>query len=69
MKPVWRFDLMHLKCWSDGRILRDGSANWSPAGLKRQDNEIRFTTDPREVQEFNRVFEQMWNRPGNIVVQ
>jgi phosphatidylserine/phosphatidylglycerophosphate/cardiolipin synthase-like enzyme len=69
VKPVSRFDLMHLKCWSDGRILRDGSANWSPAGLKRQDNEIRFTTDPREVQEFNRDFEQIWNRPGNIVVQ
>ena len=69
VKPLSRSDLMHLKCWSDDRTLRDGSANWSPAGLKRQDNEIRFTTDPKEVQEFNRVFEQMWNRPGNIVVQ
>ena len=69
VKPLSRSDLMHLKCWSDGRTLRDGSANWSPAGLKRQDNEIRFTTDPKEVQEFNRDFEQMWNRPGNIVVQ
>ena len=69
VKPLSRSDLMHLKCWSDGRTLRDGSANWSSAGLKRQDNEIRFTNDPNEVQEFNRDFEQMWNRPGNIVVQ
>jgi phosphatidylserine/phosphatidylglycerophosphate/cardiolipin synthase-like enzyme len=57
VKPLSRSDLTHLKCWSDGRTLRDGSANWSPAGLKRQDNEIRFTTDPKEVQEFNRDFE------------
>ena len=69
VKPLSRSELMHLKCWSDGRTLRDGSANWSPAGLKRQDNEVRFTTDPKEVQEFNLDFEQMWNRPGNIVVQ
>ncbi len=69
VKPLSRSNLMHLKCWSDGRRLRDGSANWSPAGLKRQDNEIRFTGDPKQVQEFNRDFERMWNRPGNIVVQ
>jgi phosphatidylserine/phosphatidylglycerophosphate/cardiolipin synthase-like enzyme len=69
VKPFSRSDLMHLKCWSDGLILRDGSANWSPAGLKRQDNEIRFTGDEKQVQEFNRDYERMWSRPGNIVVQ
>ena len=69
VKPASRSDLMHLKCWSDGRVLRDGSANWSQAGLKRQDNEIRFTADPREVQSFNRNFEELWNRPTNIRVQ
>ena len=35
VKPLSHSELMHLKCWSDGRILRDGSANWSLAGLKR----------------------------------
>ncbi len=69
VKPASRADLMHLKCWSDGRVLRDGSANWSPAGLKRQDNEIRYTTDGHEVQEFNQNFEQLWNRPTNTRVQ
>jgi phosphatidylserine/phosphatidylglycerophosphate/cardiolipin synthase-like enzyme len=69
VKPASRSDLMHLKCWSDGRVLRDGSANWSPAGLKRQDNEVRYTTDGPEVQEFNRNFEQLWNRPTNTRVQ
>ena len=69
VKPASRSDLMHLKCWSDGRVLRDGSANWSPAGLKRQDNEIRYTTDGHEVQEFNQNFEQLWNRPTNTRVQ
>lgn len=69
VKPASRSDLMHLKCWSDGRVLRDGSANWSPAGLKRQDNEIRYTMDRHEVQEYNQNFEQLWNRPTNTRVQ
>jgi len=69
VKPASRIDLMHLKCWSDGHLLRDGSANWSTAGLKRQDNDLRFTTDPLEVREFNRDFEQLWNRPTNIRIQ
>jgi len=69
VKSASRVDLMHLKCWSDGKVLRDGSANWSPAGLKRQDNDVNFTTDPQEVQEFNRNFEQMWNRSTNVRVQ
>ena len=69
VKPASRIDLMHLKCWSDGHLMRDGSANWSTAGLKRQDNDLRFTTDPLEVREFNRDFEQLWNRPTNIRIQ
>lgn len=69
VKPASRMDLMHLKCWSDGKVLRDGSANWSPAGLKRQDNDAHFTTDPQKVREFNRDFEQMWDRSTNIRVQ
>ena len=36
-------DLMHLKSYCiDGRMVRTGSANWSPTGLKRQDNDIRY---------------------------
>jgi phosphatidylserine/phosphatidylglycerophosphate/cardiolipin synthase-like enzyme len=46
VKPASRIDLMHLKCWSDGQVLRDGSANWSTAGLKRQDNDARFHNQP-----------------------
>ncbi len=69
VKPASRVNLMHLKCWSDGEVLRDGSANWSTAGLVRQDNDLRFTTDPREVETFNRNFEALWNRPVNIVLQ
>ena len=69
VKPASGVDLMHLKCWSDGQVLRNGSANWSPAGLKRQDNDVHFTTDPQEVQKFNRDFEQMWDRSTNVRVQ
>jgi phosphatidylserine/phosphatidylglycerophosphate/cardiolipin synthase-like enzyme len=54
---------MHLKSYCvDGALLRDGSANWSPSGLKRQDNNARFTTDRRQIQAFQSVFEGMWAR-------
>jgi phosphatidylserine/phosphatidylglycerophosphate/cardiolipin synthase-like enzyme len=63
-------ELMHLKAYViDGSLLRDGSANWSPSGLKRQDNNAHFTTDPAQVGAFRQVFEQMWNRTDNERVQ
>lgn len=63
-------ELMHLKAYLvDDRLLRDGSANWSPSGLKRQDNNAHFTTDPQQVEAFRRAFEQMWDRADNQHVQ
>lgn len=63
-------ELMHLKAYLvDGTLLRDGSANWSPSGLKRQDNNARFTTDPAQIKAFQQVFEQMWSRPDNEQIQ
>jgi phosphatidylserine/phosphatidylglycerophosphate/cardiolipin synthase-like enzyme len=63
-----RRELMHLKSYCvDGTWLRDGSANWSASGLKRQDNNARFTADPAEVQGFERVFEDMWARDNEVV--
>jgi phosphatidylserine/phosphatidylglycerophosphate/cardiolipin synthase-like enzyme len=62
--------LMHLKAYAvDGKLLRDGSANWSPSGEKLQDNNARFTADPQEVSAFERTFETLWSRPGNLIVQ
>jgi hypothetical protein len=61
--------LMHQKSWSDGCILREGSANMSPGGLKQQDNTLTFLTDQASVNNFEAAFEAMWNRPDNIVVQ
>ncbi len=59
-------ELMHLKAYLvDGTLLRDGSANWSPTGLKRQDNNAHFTTDPTQIRSFQNVFEEMWQRPDN----
>jgi hypothetical protein len=60
---------MHLKAWSDGEVLREGSANWSPAALKRQDNNVRFSRNAEEVKTFEAGFEAMWNRPSNTIVQ
>jgi phosphatidylserine/phosphatidylglycerophosphate/cardiolipin synthase-like enzyme len=63
-------ELMHLKAYViDGTVLRDGSANWSPSGEKRQDNNAHFTADPAQVSAFRRDFEEMWSRSDNLVVQ
>ena len=61
---------MHLKtACVDHRMLRDGSANWSPSGEKSQDNNSRFTSNPGEIKKFDRVFEAMWSRSSNLVIQ
>ncbi len=62
-------DLMHLKEWSDGSRLREGSANWSPSGEKRQDNSAAVFTNKQAAQAFERKFQDMWNRPNNLQVQ
>ncbi|MGA3211106.1 MAG: phospholipase D-like domain-containing protein [Terriglobales bacterium] len=61
-------ELMHLKAYCiDGALLRDGSANWSNSGLKRQDNNARFTTDRAQVGEFENNFAGMWARDNQVV--
>jgi phosphatidylserine/phosphatidylglycerophosphate/cardiolipin synthase-like enzyme len=63
-------ELMHIKAYLvDGALLRDGSANWSPSGLKRQDNNAHLTTDPAQVRGFQQTFEDMWARDDNERVQ
>lgn len=58
-------DLMHLKSYAiDGHLLRTGSANWSPTGLKRQDNDVVYQVAPEAVRQFERKFEEMWLRAG-----
>ena len=59
-------DLMHLKSYAiDGRLLRTGSANWSPTGLKRQDNDVVYESSPEAVERFERKFEEMWVKATN----
>lgn len=63
-------ELMHLKAYViDGRELRTGSANWSPTGEKRQDNNAHFTTDPEQVKRFQDNFAAMWERENNQIVR
>ncbi len=63
-------DLMHEKAWClDRRLLRDGSANWSPGGEMTQDNQIHITTDQGQIAGFERSFDEMWSRPSNRVIQ
>jgi phosphatidylserine/phosphatidylglycerophosphate/cardiolipin synthase-like enzyme len=70
VKSSGRRDLMHLKAYViDGKLLRDGSANWSAAGEKAQDNNAHFTNDPAEIKGFEQQFEEMWKRSDNVVVQ
>ncbi len=60
-------NIMHLKAYLvDGSLLRDGSANWSPSGLKSQDNNAHLTNDPAQVRAFQQDFETMWQRPDNL---
>src|SRR4051812_9390988 len=62
--------LMQLKAYViDGKLLRDGSAIWSAAGEKAQDNNAHFTNDPAEIKGFEQQFEEMWKRSDNVVVQ
>lgn len=59
-------DLMHLKSYAiDGRLLRTGSANWSPRGLKRQDNDVLYESSVEAVELFERKFEEMWAKTTN----
>ena len=61
-------DLMHLKSYViDGALLRTGSANWSPTGLKRQENDLRYEVDSVLARQFEARFAEMWDRPGNLV--
>ena len=61
--------LMHLKAYSDGCVLREGSANWSPSGEKQQDNTLTLTSDVNAIRAFEADFESMWNRPDNRIIQ
>ncbi len=61
--------LMHQKSWSDGCVVRLGSANWSPSGEMEQDNNLVFLTDGPSVVNFEEAFGVMWDRRDNIVVQ
>ena len=61
-------DLMHLKSYAvDGRFLRTGSANWSPTGLKRQDNDVVYESSSEAVERFECKFEEMWVKASNTI--
>jgi phosphatidylserine/phosphatidylglycerophosphate/cardiolipin synthase-like enzyme len=61
-------DLMHFKSYViDGDLLRTGSANWSPAGLKKQDNDVHYEVDPRLAKLFESRFSEMWGRSTNFL--
>jgi phosphatidylserine/phosphatidylglycerophosphate/cardiolipin synthase-like enzyme len=61
--------LMHDKAWSDGCMLREGSANWSPSGEIKQDNTLTLTADSDTIRAFETNFQAMWARPDNEVIQ
>lgn len=69
--------LMHLKSYAVGVkdakgfpvfLVRDGSANFSEAGERRQDNSASFTLDPQAAGVFGLKFREMWARPDNLTV-
>lgn len=79
IKRNGRSNIMHLKAYIvDGRILRTGSANWSPPGegaacrryscghRLQQDNNLFLTENPLMAKQFSKEFEHLWNRPENM---
>ena len=55
--------LMHLKSYCvDGATLRTGSANFSPSGERRQDNDLVVVEGPGACAAFAAHFETMWSR-------
>ena len=63
-------ELMHEKAeLIYDSILRDGSANWSVSAARYQDNQVTVTKDASQAADFDRDFEEMWDRPNNLVVQ
>jgi len=63
-------DLMHEKAFCvDGRMLREGSANWSRSGLLVQDNDAYYSSDAADTERFEKAFEKMWDRRDNLVIQ
>ena len=61
--------LMHLKSYLiDGVVLRSGSANFSPTGEKRQDNDLLLTRNRESALRFKQNFEALWGRPDNEVI-
>jgi len=57
-----RGPLMHLKAYAvDGVLLRTGSANLSPGGLKQQDNDLIILRDPETVAKFEARFAEVYS--------
>ena len=57
---------MHLKNYCiDRRMVRTGSANWLPSGLKRQDNDVRYEVSPATAELFELNFAEIWERAAN----
>ena len=59
--------LQHTKGYIiDSRLVREGSANFSPSALKRQDNTLVLTNDAEASRSFEHSYEIEWNRQDNI---
>ena len=53
---------MHLKAYSiDGTLLRTGSANFSPSGLKQQDNDLIILRDLVAAAKFEERFDKIYS--------
>ncbi|MFG1388806.1 phospholipase D-like domain-containing protein [Xanthobacter versatilis] len=55
--------IMHLKSYAiDGKVLRTGSANFSPSGLKQQDNDLVVIRDDALAARFKVQFDRIWEK-------
>lgn len=56
-------ELMHLKSYAiDGTVLRSGSANFTPSGLKRQNNDLVVIRSAKAAERFSAEFSKVFDR-------
>jgi phosphatidylserine/phosphatidylglycerophosphate/cardiolipin synthase-like enzyme len=52
---------MHFKAYQiDGHLLRSGAANFSPSGLKSQDNDLIIVQGTEAAEAFRRNFDRVF---------
>jgi mitochondrial cardiolipin hydrolase len=56
------FHMHHKFAIVDGRLLMNGSLNWTVQGVKSNEENVMITSDATMVKAFSDHFERLWNK-------